>query len=97
MYSWMLSPFNCFPSPIYIIGVSPGKSTNYGDTDFFSNKSYCLKIAGGANRKASLNNIYAKLFQLLSYLQFFLDIQCSPRRLLPVPQCSIKYNYLFHS
>ena len=68
MYPRMCRLPNCFPSSVYIIRMGTSQATNYRGANFFSDKLYRLKVTGGANRKASLNNIHTKLLQLPGYL-----------------------------
>jgi len=84
MNAGMLGMLNCFPCPVYIIGMSTSQSANRGAAYLPSNKAYRFKVTGRTGREASLNDINTELLQMPSYLQLFLNIECSAGGLFSV-------------
>ena len=76
---------DCFPRAVdgFEIGVS--QHADGGCADILGDEPDRFEITRRSDREASLNDIHPQSFQLPGYLQLFLDIQASPRRLLPIP------------
>ncbi|KAI5402067.1 hypothetical protein KIW84_066512 [Lathyrus oleraceus] len=77
---WSLSMFNCIPSPLNILLITSGETTNDRDitvfvdsvSDFSGNHFNGFEVVFRGSGKSSLNDIYTKLRKLASNVEFFL-------------------------
>ena len=78
------------PASVDVFLEGPGQTGDLRAANLPGHRLHRGKIPGGGEGKPGFDDVHVEEFQMPGNLQFLVDVEIGPGRLLPIPQGGIK-------